>query len=898
MKEFLVNKYKILLLIFYFGMCGFLNAQSLFLQENFDFTAGTDLNGQNNWIVGSASTNRISVSATGLVYSGYPFSGTGNAATFIPTTDRLQKTFVGTLSGTYYYSALINLTSAGSGDYFIGFYTNSAFRGRTYIKADGTGFQFGLTKTTTGTVIYTSGVPYSFGTTYLIVVKYEFQTASGTDDKVSLFVNPDLNAIDPGTPIIGPLADAGNDVSANVIAIQGRANSGNFSLDGIRVASDWISLKSETINNHFIEVPKFISSHMVLQRETPLKFHGGGTAGDTVKVVFTRQGNVYKDSVKVDVNGRWSLEIPAQSVCSEPCTLSFGILNNAASLQIFDDILIGDVWFAAGQSNMEKKVSHLLEASQYIAEASNYPMIRSFRASYFSNNFEQERVNGSSVSWFVCNSTEVGEKVSAVAYVFARMLNAELNIPVGIMQSYRGGTELETWMSHGKIISDPELCKVAGRITGMDSTDVAAYPSIHYNGQINPLKGFPIKGFVYYQGESNIKRAKEYRLMMKKLIEDWRSQWGMGNLPFYYVQMPNMGVSVSREYEEGNWQDLREQQQFLLTDDNVPNIGMAVTIDTNEDPNNPDDAIRMHPHNKKPVGERLAQVVLKKTYNKDIIGESPVLSQYWFSRDTAYLVFRNQGAGLKIKTGDTSLNGFVIAGNDKIFKSGNATIINDSTISIQSNLVIQPVAVRYAWSKNPLCNLYNSIDFPASPFRTDIWPSGYTYSTLVSTCASDNNANLISIRVNGVQLSGFNPDIQNYNFKSDELQQVVAITSSPFATITVEQATEQNGRKAIVSVTAEDRTLKLYEIVFNNLTNHPVVKDNDVHVSVQNKDLIIFSRNENSVSFGIYNSMGQCIMWQKLQPNSNTKYTFTNPGLYFAHLNTTKAESSFKFLIK
>jgi hypothetical protein len=359
-----------------------------------------------------------------------------------------------------------------------------------------------------------------------------------------------------------------------------------------------------------------------------------------------------------------------------------------------------------------------------------------------------------------------------------------------------------------------------------------------------------------------------------------------------------MGVSVSREYEEGNWQDLREQQQLLITDDNVPNLGMAVTIDTNEDPNNTDESIRMHPHNKKPVGERLAQVALQKTYHMNIVGESPVLDHYRISNDSIYLIFKNQGAGLKIKTGDTKLDGFVIAGSDKVFKSGNAEIINDSTISINSSLVSQPVAVRYAWSKNPLCNLYNSVDFPASPFRTDIWPSGYTYSTFASTCTSSNDAGLLSIRLNGLKLAEFAPNKLSYTLGSNELQQIKAITNSPFATVSVAQATEQNGRKATLTVTAEDKSVKTYEVIFSNLTSNNQIQDNNISVSVQNRDLILDIKDNITGNYRIYDCMGQCIANNNLRYNSKNEYVFKHSGIYFIHLNTSKGESELKFIIK
>lgn len=802
---------------------GITSAQSLLLQEDFSFTSGTDLAGQNGWTKGVAGTNLVTISDTGLSLPGYPNSGTGKAALFIPTSDRDQKAFTGTLSGAYYYSFMISVASAGTGDYFIGLYSSSAFRGRVYLKSDGVGFQFGIVKTTTGTITYTTGVPYNYNTVYSGVVKYEFSSAATTDDKVSLYINPDFGNSELGAATIGPITDLGNDVNANVIAIQGRANCGTFILDGIRIADSWSALRGgPPAVTTFLELPKFIGSNMVLQRDKVMKFWGWGSAGEIVKAVFSRQGNQFSNTSVIDASGRWSLELPEQPVCADSCQLSFELLNKTGTTQVLNNILVGDVWFAGGQSNMEKRVSWLLDSVQVIAEADNYPLIRSFKANYNQMNTPQERVVSTSIPWFVCNSAQVGSNVSAVAYIFARKIYENQKIPIGIIQSYRGGTEIETWMSHAKISTDPELAKVNGRIAGADTTNATGYPSCHFNGQINPLKGIPIKGFIFYQGESNTKRALEYRFMMKKLVEDWRSLWNMGDLPFYYVQLFNMGVSVSRLYEEGNWQDIREQQEFLAKE-KIPNTAMAVIIDTNEDPDNPNTSLNIHPHNKRPVGERLALLALKYTYGKDVFAESPSLSGYYFRNDTAYVVFKNYGQGLKMKSGDAKLKGFVIASSSKSFKEATAVIVNDSTIALSSSLVSVPFAVRYAWSKNPDCNLYNSVDLPASPFRTDIWPSGFAYLSFPSTSPLETNSSLLTIEVSGKELGGFNQSTLSYTYKlassETSIPQVRAVTKNPFAVVTIAQAANLQGniteRTATITVTAEDGTKMIYEVLFS-----------------------------------------------------------------------------------
>ncbi len=276
---------------------------------------------------------------------------------------------------------------------------------------------------------------------------------------------------------------------------------------------------------------------------------------------------------------------------------------------------------------------------------------------------------------------------------------------------------------------DLSLHRVRERRSQMDPESEDArknYPSIHFNGQIHPLINIPVKGFIFYQGESNTKRGLEYGQMLEALIDDWRAQWNLGDLPFYYVQLFNMGIAGSRIYEESNWADTRDQQLGLLFKD-IDNIGMAVSIDTNEDPDNAVARIRIHPKNKKPIGERLALLAMEHTYGEDTLGTSPFLKSSYICHDSVYVVLENAYAGLQPAKIGEDLRGFVVAGADRNFYPASATIVNDSIIALKSERVKIPVAARYAWSKNPDCNLVNSAGLPASPFRTDQWPSGYDY---------------------------------------------------------------------------------------------------------------------------------------------------------------------------
>ena len=489
-----------------------------------------------------------------------------------------------------------------------------------------------------------------------------------------------------------------------------------------------------------IELPKFISSNMVLQRNVPLKLWGWGPAGENITAELNREGNLSSASVQITNSGRWELELPAQPTCNTACTLSFELEGDATSKIQLQNILIGDVWFAGGQSNMEKKLNYMIEADAFIADANNYPQIRAFRSPYQMSTTPLDHVNSAASGWESCTSEFVGSNVSAVAYMFALNIHVSENVPIGILQAYRGGTEIDTWISPTPIQSDPTLCFVRARQSVLnpdDSRSYTNYPSIHFNGQINPLKQFPIKGFLFYQGETNTKKALEYSQMMEVLVKDWRANWGMGDLPFYYVQLFNMGVSQNQLYEESDWADIREQQLNFLSS-GTPNVHMAVTIDTNEDPNNSDANIRIHPKNKKPIGDRLALLALKHTYNQDIVANSPIPSRWYASADSVCVVFKNVGDGLKLADGNSLLDGFVVANDNKVFESAQTRIANDSIVVAWNTTIMEPVALRYGWSKNPICNLVNSAELPASPFRTDSWPSKVVYDSFPTVIETTN----------------------------------------------------------------------------------------------------------------------------------------------------------------
>jgi len=580
-------------------------------------------------------------------------------------------------------------------------------------------------------------------------------------------------------------------------------------------------LVTSVCNSHTLTLPQCISSHMVVQRETPVPIWGWGTAGDKVVATWTINDQTLKADAIVDANGRWKLFFPQQNACANPSSMEISVSGTSLT-KTLTDILVGDVWIAGGQSNMEKRFDYIPEYEDYLKVVDNFTNIRFCRTNYQAKTTEMENSKGD--PWYVCDSTNL-YKASAVAYVFAHELQEKLQIPIGMLTAYRGGTDLETWMSRSKLENDPDMGFIKGRLENFDNTKAGTYPTINYNGQIHPIKQFAIKGFIFYQGENNVKRAPEYRFVLGKLVEDWREQWGLGELPFYFVQLFNVGPTSNGLYEESGWADIREQQAFLSHDEQLPNTGMAVIIETNEQSKNTDETLRMHPHTKKPVGERLAWLALKNTYGLDIVAEAPAMKRHYTIQDTMYIEFDNVADGLAIRRDSDVLAGFVIADDSRTHQlvKAEAKIINDSTVALFSPEIQSPYVARYAWAKDPVCNLINSEGIPVGPFRTDCWTSGVGYSLPDNDAPANGDNSLVCIHVNGVKLANFSNSTLSYDLEADttQLPYVTAVVRHPKSKMVVSQvksitSEQETDRTAIITVTAENGTQRVFRLVFNH----------------------------------------------------------------------------------
>ena len=446
-----------------------------------------------------------------------------------------------------------------------------------------------------------------------------------------------------------------------------------------------------------VTVSSVFGDNMVLQQNTEVALWGRADPGETVRVLGSWDGAAEK-AVRGSKDGKWFLKIKTPSA-GGPYKLAVAGKNKIH----FENIMIGEVWLCSGQSNMEFPVKRANHATEEIA-AANWPNIRFFKVERNVAGQPKEECSG---SWVIC-SPETVPGFSAAAYFFGRELNQKLGVPIGLVLSSWGGTPAESWMPEEVLESNPDFLPILDRSRKNANKEDPKRACVLYNGMIAPLMPFTIKGTIWYQGESNTRRAYQYRSLFPALIGSWRSLWAQGDFPFYYVQIAPFRYKKS--WTDWISYELREAQLMAL---NVPNTGMAVTMDIG----NVED---IHPTNKQDVGKRLALWALAKDYGHDgLICSGPVYKSMEVEGDKIRLHFDYAGSGLMAKGGD--LTHFEIAGEDREFVEAYAEIQRD-TLVVSNSEIKNPVAVRYGWSDTAEPNLFNKEGLPASSFRTDQWP--------------------------------------------------------------------------------------------------------------------------------------------------------------------------------
>lgn len=617
-----------------------------------------------------------------------------------------------------------------------------------------------------------------------------------------------------------------------------------------------------------VRMPLLFSDGMVLQRNEEIPVWGFADANEKVEVHFNKQIK----TIQADKNGKWMIKLSAEKAGGP-----FELIITGKNKIIIKDVLVGEVWICSGQSNMEFQVFKTKNSEKEIAD-SNYPMIRHFGVAQDLSGLPKEDLKAG--KWQVSNKENVGN-FTAVGYYFAKKLYAELKIPIGIINTSWGGTNVETWTSReafeksndfkamiadvpqvnidavfevykksvvdnikkvqgfdvtmenenqfaafsfddknwpeikvpslwenqqignidgvvwmrktitltaeqakseavlhlakvddedityvngvevgtnkswealrvykipagtlkegknvisvriadysggGGIYGDPADLKIQFKdnnipLEGLWKFNVVqvkiavspnSYPSLLYNAMVNPLVPYAIEGVLWYQGEANVWRAKQYKKAFPLMITDWRTKFKQGDFPFYFVQLSTFNEFNGNSKVGSRWAELREAQTETLK---LPNTGMAVTTDIGN-------AKDIHPTNKQDVGLRLAAIALNNVYNKKQVYSGPTYKSQEIKGNQIILTFNNIGSGLSTSDNSLNIKGFEIAGADKVFHSAKA-IIKDNKVIVSSDEVKNPVAVHYGWADDDTeINLFNKEKFPASPFRTDNW---------------------------------------------------------------------------------------------------------------------------------------------------------------------------------
>lgn len=478
----------------------------------------------------------------------------------------------------------------------------------------------------------------------------------------------------------------------------------------------FLSLFCTTALQAQIQLSPALQSRMVIQQNKPFRVWGTAPAGTRIQVQPDWLPTATEVTAAGDGQFMAMVDVPPAKR-GDFSQHQIRIQTKATSL-LLDSLLIGDVWFCSGQSNMQFSLREDTNARREIPTA-HYPFIRLLRADL---NFSAVPLNTFKGQWELCNPT-TASSFSAVGYAFGKELFQELQIPVGLIFSGIGASAAQAYVPQNWLQEDSLLHRVylqpylqsdksQEQIDAGFSFEKVTRPFLLYNAMIHPFRYLSIRGFCWYQGESNRTERSSYTRLTQVMIEAWREAFAQGPLPFYFVQV----APYYYEREDPTLNDyafFREAQEKIAT---LNNTGMVVTMDVGE-------AKDLHPKNKLPIGWRLAQMALHKTYNQlQLPFEGPVYDYLEINGDevTVHFAPASVASGLQTNDGKAPMH-FMLAGGDQKFYPAQA-VIRGSSIVLRSAKVKKPVAVRYAFTNYPVTNLQNRAGFPAVPFRTDQFP--------------------------------------------------------------------------------------------------------------------------------------------------------------------------------
>lgn len=495
----------------------------------------------------------------------------------------------------------------------------------------------------------------------------------------------------------------------------------------------FFSLLSRTVLALQLGAP--FSDHMVLQCDKPIPVWGKADPGETVTVSFASQN---KTTLAND-NGEWRVRLDPMPASFEPRKLNVycnhqsaiipkrsaenfpeGNSDEGAVYRQCSDVLVGEVWHCSGQSNMGRRLNATDDAEKYAAQA-DLPHIRYAEVPLTASDTPQDDV---AMPWQVWTSNSV-MRLSGTAFHFGRKLSEEINKPIGLIYCAWGGSKIQAWIPEDYFQNDPAYeagmtrlkrneNDLAQRMADWKSggqqgpkpkgnhTDDRHRPCLLDNAMVHPIQPFPIRGVIWYQGESDAGIPNEYRSLFKSLVQSWRDRWNDPALPVYYVQLPNFIK------ESPPWEEFRKMQLGLLNE--MDHVGMAVTIDIGD----PHD---IHPGNKYDVGERLGRLALHHTYGReDICPSGPLPASVKRVGGNAVVTWKWAWNGLKTSDGAPNVKGFMLAGETGPYKPATARITGKNTVEVQADGIESPAKIRYGFEDNPTVNLVNSENLPATPF--------------------------------------------------------------------------------------------------------------------------------------------------------------------------------------
>jgi sialate O-acetylesterase len=503
-----------------------------------------------------------------------------------------------------------------------------------------------------------------------------------------------------------------------------------------------LAVSTSTLLKADLTMPAIFGDNMVLQQKQANPVWGWDEPGTEVTVAFEGQTK----TAKAGADGRWEVKLDALPANAKPATMS--VIGSKS--KVFKNILIGEVWICSGQSNMQWSLSQSDDAD-IEALMAKYPNIRLISVPQVGTQEPQKDFVG---KWEECNPT-TAPQFSGVGYFFGRVLHETLDVPVGLIDNAWGGSAAEAWVRRDALAADTrfkslmdstavreadltkpeaktkweaamaawkkraEEAKIAGKPfaerapQGPDGyLKGNSRPGNIFSGVLLPTIGYGIKGAIWYQGESNASRAHEYRALFPFMISHWRELWKQGDFPFYWVQLADFREEKPMA-GDSDWAELREAQ--TLTMDAIKNGGQAVIIDLGE-------AKDIHPKNKRDVAERLARWALNKDYGVQLLAHrSPQFKSAAFKDGKATVSIDTFGGALT--TFDVAQGkGFALCGEDKKWVWADTATVGTNTIEVSSKAVAKPIAVRYAWSDNPVCNVYSRDGLPLTPFRSDDFP--------------------------------------------------------------------------------------------------------------------------------------------------------------------------------